>query len=43
MMIVDPKLELKYNTLQDDLKGKELELTEKANIIKYLEHDKVKK
>lgn len=42
MVIVDPKLELKYNSLQEDLKNKDLEITEKASIVKFLELDKVR-
>jgi len=37
MMLIDPKLELRYNCLTEDLKNKELQISEKASVIKYLE------
>ncbi|EAS04078.4 Serine/Threonine kinase (macronuclear) [Tetrahymena thermophila SB210] len=40
MKIYDPKLENRYQDLQEEIKQKELELNEKNNIIKYLEQDK---
>lgn len=41
MAIIDPKLELKYISLLEDLKSKDLELNEKNNMLKFIEQDKV--